>query len=134
MKSEHVIPVLAGSERDADGRLSAQKLRELAAMPHVLCKVSGLVTEVVGDTVEEAVLRRYLDTALELFGPRRLLFGSDWPVCLLRASYAKVACIVEQWSRELGAEDEALIRGGNAVRCYGLPLGVSTSAESPQWT
>ena len=63
-------------------------LRERAAMPHVLCKLSGLVTEVVGSGVDDAVLRRYLDTALELFGPRRLLFGSDWPVCLLRAEYA----------------------------------------------
>lgn len=118
-------PAIGGNE-DAEWR---NALRQLAAMPHVLCKVSGLVTEVGRQPVDDTVLRRYLDTALDLFGPQRLMFGSDWPVCLLRASYGEVCQIVEDWSRALGADEEAMIWGGNAARCYGLRLGMPAVAE-----
>ncbi len=120
-------PAIGGGE-DAAWR---DALRELAAMPHVLCKVSGLVTEVASRSPDDALLRRYLDTALELFGPRRLLFGSDWPVCLLRASHAEACGIVEDWSRALGAHDEALLWGGNTARCYGLPLAIPAAEPMP---
>jgi L-fuconolactonase len=109
-------------------------LRELAAMPHVMCKLSGLVTEVVGPYIDADVLRRYLDTALDLFGPQRLLFGSDWPVCLLRAPYAEVIRIIDDWSRALSADERALLWGGNAVRCYGLPRAEPAPAESSRWS
>lgn len=108
-------------------------LRELAAMPHVMCKVSGLVTETVEPDIDANVLRRYLDTALDLFGPQRLLFGSDWPVCLLRASYAEVAQLIDDWSRTLSPDERALLWGGNAVRCYGLPRAEPALAESSPW-
>lgn len=104
-------------------------LRGLAAMPHVLCKLSGLVTEVVAPDVDDAVLRRYLDTALELFGPHRLLFGSDWPVCLLRAPYARVFGIIDDWAQSLGGDARTQLWGGNAARCYGLALPATTSIE-----
>lgn len=107
-------------------------LRQLSGMPHVLCKVSGLVTEVGAKPVDDTVLRRYLDVALDLFGPERLLFGSDWPVCLLRATYVEVCQIVEDWSYALSADEQALIWGGNAARCYGLRL-VEPAAESTPW-
>jgi L-fuconolactonase len=64
-------------------------------LPHVACKLSGLVTE--ADWLRGLRQKDYdnialcLDAALEAFGPQRLMFGSDWPVCLLAASYAKVA-------------------------------------------
>jgi L-fuconolactonase len=103
-------------------------------MPHVLCKVSGLVTEVTSESLDEAVVRRYLDTALELFGPNRLLFGSDWPVCQLRASYAGVCRIIEDWTAALSPDEQSLVWGGNAVRCYGLRLGNRTPAERTPWT
>ncbi len=109
-------PAIGGGEDDA-WRMA---LGELAAMPHVACKVSGLVTEGVGDGINSDAIRRYLDTALELFGPQRLLFGSDWPVCLLRADYAEVAALVADWSRTLSADERAALWGGNAARCYGL--------------
>ena len=95
-------------------------LRALAALPHVMCKVSGLVTEVRGAAIDEARIRRYLDIALDAFGPWRLLFGSDWPVCLLRASYAQVAAIVGEWARRLSPDEQAALWGGNAARCYRL--------------
>jgi len=123
-------PAIGG---DQDPRWHAA-VRELAAMPHVMCKLSGLVNEVVGPRVDAAELRRYLDTALELFGPQRLLFGSDWPVCLLRASYAEVARIIDDWSHALSADERALLWGGNAVRCYGLPRAEPATVESSRWT
>ena len=53
------------------------------------CKLSGLVTEVRGATWSTALLEPYVETALEAFGPDRLMFGTDWPVCLLRCEYAE---------------------------------------------
>jgi L-fuconolactonase len=123
-------PTIGGGE-DAEWR---NALTSLAAMPHVLCKISGLVTEVASQSIDEAEVRRYLDTALELFGPNRLLFGSDWPVCLLRASYAGVCRIIEDWTAALSPDEQSLVWGGNAVRCYGLRLGNRTPAERTPWT
>jgi L-fuconolactonase len=93
-------------------------IEPIAALPHVVCKVSGMVTEAMDAkgifTPED--LTMFLDTALELFGPERLMFGSDWPVCLLAAPYAQVAAIVEQWSAKLSAfERDAL--WGDTARC-----------------
>ncbi len=98
----------------------SRHLRTLAAQPHVLCKLSGLVTEVVAPRLGRDVLRRHLDTALDAFGPERLMFGSDWPVCLLRADYAEVAALVRDWSAGLSEDEQALLFGGTAARCYGL--------------
>lgn len=97
-------------------------LNELAALPHVLCKVSGLVTEAARWPADAAALRRCLDAALDAFGPQRLLSGSDWPVCLLRADYAAVAAVVDDWAgAALSAGERAALQGGNAARCYGVP-------------
>jgi L-fuconolactonase len=97
-----------------------RQLRAVAASPHVLCKLSGLVTEVVGTDVSRDVLFRHLDTALEAFGSDRLMFGSDWPVCLLRADYAEVAALVRDWAARLSNDEQGLLWGGTAARCYGL--------------
>lgn len=115
-------PAIGGTQDDR----WQSALRSLAAMPHVLCKLSGLVTEAVAPEVDDALLHRYLDAALELFGPHRLLFGSDWPVCLSRASYARVFAIVDDWARSLDGEARARLWGGNAARCYGLALSATT--------
>ncbi len=100
-------------------------LRKLAALPHVACKLSGLVTE--ADWLRGLRQKDFdhllicLDVALEAFGPQRLMFGSDWPVCLLAASYAKVAGVVREWgATRLSATEQAQLWGGTAARCYGL--------------
>ncbi len=116
---DHLGKPEIGGASDAHWRAA---LRELASMPHVLCKVSGLVTETGNRAVDDTVLRRYLDIALELFGPQRLMFGSDWPVCLLNAEYAEVHAIIEDWSTRLGFNERAALWGGTAARCYGLRL------------
>ena len=75
-----------------DGMVSPwrEQIRELARFPNVCCKVSGMVTEADHRSWKPDQFHPYLDVVLEAFGPGRLLFGSDWPVCLLAASYPEV--------------------------------------------
>ncbi|QIY75109.1 amidohydrolase [Streptomyces sp. RLB1-33] len=95
-------------------------VRGLAALPNTVCKLSGMVTEadLAKWTVDE--LRPYADTVLDAFGPGRLMFGSDWPVCTLAASYGQVVDVAEELTRGLGAEERAEIFGGTATRVYRL--------------
>jgi len=94
-------------------------LARLADIPHVHCKFSGLVTECREKTSAEA-LEPVTQTLLALFGPERLMFGSDWPVCTLRSTYVQWW----QWAQELTAHLTASQRnalfGGTAQRFYGL--------------
>ncbi|MDT0316799.1 amidohydrolase family protein [Streptomyces millisiae] len=96
-------------------------LRELAGAPNVYAKLSGLVTEAdhAGWTV--AALRPYAETALAAFGPGRLMFGSDWPVCLLAASYGEVVAAAEDLTAALTPAERAEVFGGVAARAYRLP-------------
>jgi L-fuconolactonase len=79
----------AGKPDIQGGRLDAwrQGLRQLAAEPHVWCKLSGLVTEAGWNTWTPDQLRPYIETAFECFVPARLMIGSDWPVCTVASSY-----------------------------------------------
>lgn len=92
-------------------------LRRLAAIERVHCKLSGLVTEARWDRWREDGIERYIDRMLELFGPGRLMFGSDWPVCTLAASYREVLDLVRD---HLGAAERETILSGTASRFYGL--------------
>ena len=98
----------------------ATHLRELARRPNVSCKLSGLITEADVATWTPAQLQPYFDVVLEAFGPRRLLFGSDWPVCLAGASYARWKTTVEAATRTLSADERTALFGRNAQRIYGL--------------
>jgi L-fuconolactonase len=102
-------------------------LRALAAMPHVVCKLSGLVTEAdwtsgLGVLPQDAkIMLECFDRALELFGPHRILYGSDWPVCQLAAPYDAVHGLAQRWANtRLSAQEQQAFWGGNAVRCYDL--------------
>lgn len=97
-------------------------LELVAALPHVVCKVSGMVTEAMDakGAFKPEDLTAYLDATLELFGPERLMFGSDWPVCLLAAPYAQVAGIVEQWAAKLSGSERDALWSGTARRVYRL--------------
>lgn len=95
-------------------------IERLARHRHVSCKVSGLVTEAAWQSWKREDFRPYLEVALDAFGPDRLLFGSDWPVCLLAAEYADVAGIVEDFTAGLTADEQRAIWGGTARRVYGL--------------
>jgi L-fuconolactonase len=98
----------------------ATLIRELAALPNVSCKLSGMVTE-VGPRWTVAGLRPYAEVVLDAFGPARVMFGSDWPVCLLAASYADVTSAARELTATLTREEQALVFGGTAARVYGLP-------------
>jgi L-fuconolactonase len=98
----------------------AGRLRALAAEPNTVAKLSGLVTEADWRRWTPADLRPYTGTALEAFGGRRLLFGSDWPVCLLAADYRAVAESAAELTSHLGPDERAAVFGGNAVRVYRL--------------
>lgn len=106
-----------------DGMVSPwrEQIRELARFPNVCCKVSGMVTEADHHSWKPDQFHPYLDVVLEAFGPGRLLFGSDWPVCLLAASYPEVlelatGALVARagWN---SAEQDAFFEG-NARRFY----------------
>ncbi len=99
----------------------ARDLRELARHENVTCKLSGLVTEAPWSTWTPDLLRPAFAVALEAFGPKRLLFGSDWPVALCASGYRRWVETVELWLAELPESDRAAIFGGNSVRCYQLP-------------
>jgi L-fuconolactonase len=96
--------------------------RELAKRPNVMCKFSALVTEVRDPQWSVELLRPYWDVAIEAFGPERLMFGSDWPVCLLRSSYADWVAAVSVYASQLSQDEQANFWGRNANRAYRLGI------------
>ena len=106
-----------------DGLLKpwAEELRALAAHENVCCKLSGLVTEADWARWTPEQLYPYLDAAYEAFGPNRVMFGSDWPVCRLAAEYGVWFSTLEGWAACLGDDERANLFGLNAARFYGLP-------------
>jgi L-fuconolactonase len=100
-------------------------MTDLAALPQVHCKVSGLLTECTGiarqgGAAGVAALRPVLDLMLERFGPQRLMWGSDWPVLNLAADYAAWVGVSDQLLEGLDAAQRKGVLGGNAARFYGL--------------
>jgi len=95
-------------------------LRELAKFKNVWCKVSGLVTEANWNQWKPPDFRPYLDVVFEAFGEDRLMFGSDWPVCLIAGSYEDVLGIVRDYIQPLPEVSRQKILGDNAARFYGI--------------
>lgn len=106
--------------RDREMEPWAAHMRRLAQHPNVCCKVSGLVTEADWHHWQPDDLRPYLDVVFEAFGADRLMFGSDWPVCLLAASYSRVVEVIERYASHLSAADREQLFGGTAMRFYGV--------------
>lgn len=97
-----------------------ENILELAKRENVSCKLSGMVTEADYHHWTPEQLTPYFDVILEAFGPDRLMFGSDWPVCLVATSYKGWADLVRKNISSLSATEQAKIMGGNAVRIYDL--------------
>ena len=95
-------------------------IRAVAAYPNVYCKLSGMVTEADWQHWKPEHLRVYIDTVVEAFGTDRILFGSDWPVCLVAASYSQVFQVVNEYFAAFSADEQAAIFGGNAINFYKL--------------
>src|SRR5205085_5346395 len=96
----------------------AEQMREIATDANVWCKLSGLITEAAWRTWKPGDFRPYLEVVLESFGPDRLMFGSDWPVCLLSGSYEQVYTLAHDYVLKHASKSEAKIFGENAVRAY----------------
>jgi L-fuconolactonase len=100
--------------------LWARGMRELASFPNLHAKVSGLVTEADWRGWKPEDLRPYLDVAFESFGAKRLMIGSDWPVCTVAASYGQVVNLVKDYMSSYTAEDREAVFGGNAANFWRL--------------
>ncbi|MFF3905752.1 amidohydrolase family protein [Streptomyces sp. NPDC001848] len=98
----------------------ASHLRALAALPNTACKLSGMVTEADRKNWRVEDLRPYAETVLDAFTPSRLMFGSDWPVCTLAASYADVWDTAVALTRGLGQDERHQVFEGTATRVYRL--------------
>ena len=98
----------------------ASDLGALALHPNVYCKLSGLITEADWGSWKPAQLRQYLDVVVESFGVDRLMWGSDWPVCLLAGSYHEVREVIAEYLVRFSVDERNAIFGGNAAACYGL--------------
>jgi L-fuconolactonase len=98
----------------------AQQMREIAANRNVYCKISGMLTEADWKNWKIDDCKPYLDTVFEAFGCDRIIFGSDWPVCLLAASYSQVIGLIADYTRNFSPADKAKIFGLNAARFYGI--------------
>lgn len=114
---DHIAKPMIAAGRD---ELWASGISELAALPNVTCKLSGLVTEADWDawTVEDLI--PFFDVVMESFGADRIMFGSDWPVCLLAASYGDVVDATEGLVARCSDAERAAVLGGTADRIYGL--------------
>ena len=98
----------------------AKSIRALSASPNVFCKLSGLVTEADWQRWTPEHITPYLDVAFDSFGPERLMIGSDWPVCLVAASYDRVVQVVKDHILRLPPGSQAAVLGGNAARFWRL--------------
>ncbi len=97
-----------------------EQIRELASYENVMCKVSGMVTEANPNDWKHADFAPYLETVFEAFGPSRLMYGSDWPVCLLGADYAGALGIVERAAESWSDADRERLFGGTCAAFYGI--------------
>ena len=97
-------------------------IAELAAHENVYCKLSGMVTEADPDNWRPAHLYPYMDIVLNAFGVRRVMFGSDWPVCKLAAEYDEVCDLTDSYLESLSVNEQELIWAGNAIKFYKLDI------------
>jgi L-fuconolactonase len=95
-----------------------ENLRELSKRDNVWCKVSGVVTEAEHKHWTEAQLRFYIDTAMDAFGPKRIMFGSDWPVCLEATTYKGWSDLMHRATEQFSVSERAAIFGGSAMEAY----------------
>lgn len=107
---------------DAFDNAWEMNFRELAKRGNISCKFSGVVTEVRGETWSIDQIQRYWDVALEAFTPDRLMFGSDWPVCLLKTGHTQWLETVQQLASDLSVTERNKIFSTNAIRDYNLDI------------
>jgi len=97
-----------------------QHMHELAKRPNVYCKISGLATEADHSHWTDEQLRPYIDAVIRAFGPKRVMFGSDWPVCLLAVSYQRWVSSVEKFASSLSPSEQQYLWAQTAIEAYGI--------------
>jgi len=110
----------------------ADGIHRLAAFPNVFCKMSGLVTEAHWQRWTPEDITPYLDVAFHSFGPERLMIGSDWPVCLVAASYTQATGLVKEYILKRAPDRASDVLGGNAQRFWRLPQGAGSKGDALQ--
>lgn len=105
----------------------SNNIRELARRPNVYCKLSGMVTEADWNTWSDEALAPYIETVLQAFTPRRLMFGSDWPVVTLASSYRRWAGAVRVAIAHLSADERDWVFAKTAIEAYGLATPLTAS-------
>jgi L-fuconolactonase len=105
-----------------DGKIETWKrdIETLASFDNVFCKVSGMVTEANWTAWVKEDFKPYLDVVVESFGTTRLMYGSDWPVCLVAGSYEQIFNLVKDYFSTFSQTEQDLIFGKNASRFYNL--------------
>lgn len=105
-----------------DGKIDEWKkdMQAIAVHENVYCKISGMITEADWKKWKEQDFKPYLDTIVEAFGTNRIMFGSDWPVCLVAGSYEKMLSVVKNYFSSFSKDEQALFFGGNATKFYQL--------------
>src|SRR5215217_8108937 len=116
---DHIAkPPIASGEIEAWSAL----LEPFRSLTYVSCKLSGLITEAGWANWTPSDLSPYVHRAVDIFGTERVMYGSDWPVCLLAGSYGAVKSALEEALPPLSPEESASVFGGNAIRFYGLDV------------
>jgi L-fuconolactonase len=95
-------------------------IREMAAYPNAYCKISGFVTEADWDNWKADDIKPYIDVVVDAFGTGRLMFGSDWPVCLVAADYEEVLGVVQTYFSSFSQNEQDKVFGQNAIEFYNL--------------
>lgn len=116
---DHIAKPPIGATMDPSWR---DAMAELALRPNVSCKLSSLITQDDWSAWSAARIEPYLDHVLRLFGPGRLMIGSDWPVCTVAADYPTTVSVVIDWLGRLDAVERNAIVGGNCRAFYGLHI------------
>ncbi len=108
--------------RIKDGAINEWKkdIAAIAKFENVYCKISGMVTEADWRQWKQKDFKPYLDTVVECFGTKRIMYGSDWPVCLVASTYDDMLGIVKNYFSTFSVNEQQLFFGGNAVRFYNL--------------
>jgi L-fuconolactonase len=95
-------------------------IKKLSQFENLYCKISGMVTEADWKNWKKKDFKPYMDVIVEIFGINRIMFGSDWPVCLVAASYTEMLSIVEDYFSSFSKNDQEQFFGLNAIRFYDL--------------
>ncbi len=98
----------------------AETMKTIARYPKVYCKLSGIITEADWKNWNKEQIKPYLDVVFEAFGSERLMYGSDWPVCLVAGRYSEVKELIFQYIESYGQEEQQAIMGRNAENFYQL--------------